>query len=256
MKNHLNLNPDELHVWLFCYHQLPNVKVLDAFISEAERLRSSRYKFEGLQQRYLQTRALLRYVLSCYTKIKPLDIIFSEKVNGKPIVKKSHIHFNISHTETVLAIGVAEFEVGVDVEQPHAQLDLTSLAHMLFDEQESRTFAGLTGEKARIDFFLRCWTEKEAFIKATGKGLSLEFSQFFLRPLTERKSCVHCSDRTIMPSTWYTQYLGVYAKNHMSICYPVSFQRIKFIEPNGFEDDICGEIIRSVKCYHSLPLTL
>jgi len=251
-KSHLNQN--ELNIWLFCYHRLPKIKVFDGLISDEERLRSTRYKFASLQQRYLQTRALLRYVLSYYTKIKPLDIIFSEKVNGKPIVNKSHIHFNISHTETLLAIGVAEFEVGVDVEQPHPQLDLASLAHILFDEQESRTFSRLTDEMARISFFLRCWTEKEAFLKATGKGLALEFSQFFLNSLSERKSRVFCSDRTITPSTWYTEYLGIYANNHMSICCPAPFRRIKVIEPTGFKNDNGGEIIKSIKCYHKLPL--
>ena len=68
-------------------------------------------------------------------------------------------------------------EIGVDVEQVRRDFDLEGIARRFFSAHEQQQLAGLADEK-KPEAFFRCWTRKEAYIKATGEGLSLPLHQF------------------------------------------------------------------------------
>jgi 4'-phosphopantetheinyl transferase len=68
-------------------------------------------------------------------------------------------------------------EVGVDVEKVRRDVELEQIARRFFSAHEQMQLAALPADE-RVDAFFRCWTRKEAYIKATGDGLSLPLTQF------------------------------------------------------------------------------
>jgi len=50
--------------------------------------------------------------------------------------------------------------------------DVESIARRFFSPREQAALAGLQGN-AKTEAFFRCWTRKEAILKAVGAGLSL-----------------------------------------------------------------------------------
>ena len=68
-------------------------------------------------------------------------------------------------------------EIGVDVEQIRSDFDIEPIARRFFSVLEQQQLAALP-EDSRVEAFFRCWTRKEAYIKAVGDGLSLPLSQF------------------------------------------------------------------------------
>jgi 4'-phosphopantetheinyl transferase len=68
-------------------------------------------------------------------------------------------------------------EVGIDVELIRSDLKIEQIAERFFSHHEIATLRALPTELRQSAFF-RCWTRKEAYIKATGKGLSLPLDQF------------------------------------------------------------------------------
>ena len=90
--------------------------------------------------------------------------------HGRPAVPGGAVHFSLSHSGAWVAVALAETPVGVDVEEvPDAQTvrDIAPLLH----PGETAELAALDAEE-RAEAFARCWTRKEAYLKATGAGLS------------------------------------------------------------------------------------
>jgi 4'-phosphopantetheinyl transferase len=104
----------------------------------------------------------------------------------------------------LVACAVARHEVGVDVEASNRRVDF-SIADRFFAPEEARVVKSMApDERSRI--FFRFWTLKEAFIKATGEGLSrpLDSFSFTLEPVRitfhpEREQTPHRDD----PSEWH-----------------------------------------------------
>ena len=134
--------------------------------SPAELQRAARFVRDGDGRRYLASHAALRHLLGARDAWVAGD-------NGKPAVASPPPHFNMSRRGGVAVIGIsATHEIGVDVEPLQAMADANELAQLHFTPRERDAVARAIGA-ARDLAFLRCWTRKEACMKATGRGLSL-----------------------------------------------------------------------------------
>lgn len=152
---------------------------LKALLSPFERERAARFRFEDDQYAFVATRACLRLLLARYTGTKPLQIQFKYGVKGKPsLLADPQLRFNVSHTEdvTVLAFTIG-CELGVDVEHIHPMENLLDIAEHFFSAPEANELKTMPKAEQIRAFFL-CWTRKEAYIKATGDGLSSSLSDF------------------------------------------------------------------------------
>jgi 4'-phosphopantetheinyl transferase len=67
--------------------------------------------------------------------------------------------------------------IGIDVENLVRGVDAQRLAERFFSERERQALRPLRGDELQAAFF-RCWTRKEAYIKAKGDGLSLALHEF------------------------------------------------------------------------------
>jgi 4'-phosphopantetheinyl transferase len=67
--------------------------------------------------------------------------------------------------------------VGVDLEYVRPSLTDDRLAERFFSAQEVTALRALP-ESAQTEAFFNCWTRKEAYIKARGRGLSISLASF------------------------------------------------------------------------------
>jgi 4'-phosphopantetheinyl transferase len=179
----LGLPEDEVQLWRV---DLEAIRAEESrwqkILSSDELTRASRFHFSRDRERFLAGRALLRIILAGYLATDPNSLRFSYSQKEKPSLGPPHadskLMFNVSHSGGVALLAFTRGrEVGVDVEQVRSDFELEAIARRFFSAHEQDQLAAVPAEEKPAAFF-RCWTRKEAYIKATGDGLSLPLSQF------------------------------------------------------------------------------
>ena len=137
-----------------------------------ERERAGRLLFPADQQQSIASRGTLRLLLRHYAGAEhPRDIRFSYGEQRKPYLANSDLRFNLSHTRDLALFAFArEIDLGIDVENAHVSDDLDAVAKQNFAPAEHDALRALS-QNERIRAFYRCWTRKEALLKAEGSGL-------------------------------------------------------------------------------------
>ena len=163
-------------------------------LSPDERARAARFHFSRDRQRFVATRALLRTILASYLSADPNGLTFSHSQKEKPSLgpasADSGVMFNVSHSGGIALLAFTRRrEVGVDVEQVRRDSDLETIARRFFSTHEQNRLSALPAQE-KVEAFFRCWTRKEAYIKATGDGLSLPLSQFDVSLASEEKNAL------------------------------------------------------------------
>jgi 4'-phosphopantetheinyl transferase len=151
--------------------------VLEALLSADERQRVASFISVRDRRRFIVGRGRLRQVLSPYVFLPPEALRFRYGAHGKPALSpsRSRPHFNLSHSAGVAALAIAACDVGIDIEEVRP-VD-SAVAERFFSAGENAVLRTLRGADWR-DAFYRCWTRKEAVVKAIGKGLSLPLASF------------------------------------------------------------------------------
>lgn len=171
-------------------------------LEESERVRAGRFVTFELRQRYAVTRGVLRVLAGMTLDRSPEQIRFDYSAHGKPsIVDGRGILFNVSHSGNRAVIAFSGAEVGVDIERVRPFSEPMNLVKRFFSAQEREAFEKVDAEEQEALFF-RCWTRKEAFVKALGDGLAFGLDTFTV-PLA-----ADCSDRPLiqdprMPGRWW-----------------------------------------------------
>jgi len=131
------------------------------------------YKNLLMQQKYIAVRGLLRLTLARYLAVEPVFLQFVRGEYGKPGLIGYRLSFNLSHTADSLAIAVSDLEtVGVDIESIQPRKGLHDIARRSFSAQEFGAWRTMT-QAQQIHAFYKVWTQKEAFVKAVGRGIAL-----------------------------------------------------------------------------------
>jgi 4'-phosphopantetheinyl transferase len=121
---------------------------------------------------------MLREILSGYLETTPAQVRFSYNAYGKPAVQDSRVRFNVSHSGGWALFAVTERrEVGIDIERIDARVAQEQIPERFFSAWEAAQLRALPVAQ-QTDAFFRCWTRKEAYIKARGLGLSLPLDSF------------------------------------------------------------------------------
>lgn len=145
-------------------------------LSPDERERAARFRFELHRRRYLVAHIALHEILSGYLPIEPESLSFDVGTNGKPKLAQalapSGIEFNLSHSNEMALLAVTRgHEVGVDIEYVRNKFEFQEVAERFFTAKEVAAMRGLPST-LQCQAFFKCWTSKEAFLKAKGTGLS------------------------------------------------------------------------------------
>jgi len=174
------LEPGIVHLWQRSLHAPPaEVAACYELLSGEEKERALRLRVDRPRSNFILTRGTLRILLARYLNTAPVNVQFCYGVNGKPaLADDSNLCFNVSHTHGLALIALAEQRaIGTDVENIKRGSDVKRLAERFFSDSERRALRRLSGAELQAAF-VRCWTRKEAYIKAKGDGLALPLDQF------------------------------------------------------------------------------
>jgi 4'-phosphopantetheinyl transferase len=176
------LAPDEVHVWRASLRPPAGLLArLEAHLSPDERARAARFRFPVHRTAFVAGRGVQRDILARYTGLAPAELTYREGSHGKPELDgaaAAEIRFNVSNAGDLALYAVTvRREIGVDLEQLKPMPDGMDIAQRFFSAPENEVFAALAEEVRDLAFF-RCWTRKEAYIKAVGEGLSMPLDRF------------------------------------------------------------------------------
>jgi 4'-phosphopantetheinyl transferase len=146
-----------------------------------ERARADRYRFDDSRRRFVTGRGILKSILSTYLGIQPHEIRFQTGPQGKPLLGNEYdgasLHFNLSHTLDLAVCAITrQNEIGIDVEHIHPLDGIARVARRVFSQDDYAIWHSLPNDLQLLAFY-RCWTLKEAIIKALGYGLSQSMSE-------------------------------------------------------------------------------
>jgi len=124
---------------------------------------------------------MLRRLLGAQLQCAPATLQFAAGAHGKPHLgaeQASGLQFNLSHSGDQALLGCArDRELGVDIELWRSLGDEAALVRRYFSVAEQHAYAALPAAAQTAAFF-QCWTRKEAYIKAVGRGLGLPLDSF------------------------------------------------------------------------------
>ena len=177
----------EVHVWFVELKASANSAAAYALsLSEDETQRASQFRFEHLRLDFTLSRGVLRTLLGRYLGIEPSRIRFAYGPRGKPRVAfpETALEFNLAHSGRFASYAFAlGCELGLDIEEVKPMSDQEGIVRQFFSPEECAEWLELNPAQ-RDEAFFRCWTSKEAYIKALGDGLSMPLDSFrvSLRP--------------------------------------------------------------------------
>ena len=173
--------PTVTHLWTIGL-DLPaaDQSALYRSLSNEERAQAARFVFDEHRRRFVNRRGALRSILAQYLAMRPHEIEFRTGRFGKPRLPQAdkQLSFSASHSRDVALVAIAsEGHLGVDIERVEELPDRHDIGRCFFTAREqSEIEQGSEDERTRS--FYRCWTRKEAFIKALGVGLQYPLDRF------------------------------------------------------------------------------
>jgi len=174
----------DLHIWIADSAADDFAPVsLEGTLNSTELARANRFRFQKHRDQFVFSQGVLRNILSQYLQMPPRHIRFESNDFGKPFLANPlpsfrRLEFNMSHSETLVLVGVTmERLVGVDTEFVRRIDGIDSVSANYFTASECDLIRSVPANQKDHVFYV-CWTRKEAFIKAVGKGLSIPLRSF------------------------------------------------------------------------------
>ncbi|MDD5319255.1 MAG: 4'-phosphopantetheinyl transferase superfamily protein [Methylococcales bacterium] len=152
-------------------------------LDEAEQAHAGKLKNPLLRRRYVEVYGRLRNVLAKILNQSPEKIRIKKAAHGKPyLADHPELAFNLSHSADRLIIAVGWLcQLGVDIEFCKQRINLSGLVEKCFAEEEAAYWNKLPEDRKQTEFY-RFWTRKEAFVKATGRGIGLGLHHCVINP--------------------------------------------------------------------------
>lgn len=170
----------QVEIWTFSLvADEPAVEAFSALLSNEEKARADRFSHLEHKDRYIIAHGRTRQILAQRIGLPPHELAFCASPTGKPFLAPENpktVHFNLSHCADQAALAVCETaEVGVDIEMVRTVRD--GFARRFFTAEEAGEIEAQP-EGERLSALFRCWTRKEAFLKATGEGIARGLASF------------------------------------------------------------------------------
>lgn len=185
--------PAGVQVWELELDTLPFVDCL----TDDERARAARFRFERDRQRYRVCRSALRQLVGEALGQAPAQVRFTYGPQGKPTCDA--LAFNVSHSAELALIALGAD--GVDLEKVRHDIDPDALGRSVFTADERTAIVSVE------DFFV-AWTAKEALIKAEGSGFSSPLLQRTVWPELDPSLQEHFTLTRLSPKSGFMAALA------------------------------------------------
>jgi 4'-phosphopantetheinyl transferase len=210
----------------------------ELYLSPDEKGRAAQFRFERDRNSFVVAHGVLRILLGRYLNISPAGVLFKYESKGKPAIAGSGgIDFNVSHSHGLAVFAfTAGCQVGVDVERIRPLQDVQSIADRYFCSEEATELMSLPPSERELGFYL-CWTRKEAYVKASGDGLSAPLDSFrvTLRPCQPARF-IHLANDTSASKAWSLHDLRLASDYAAALAYRDSERPIvilPIVDPTG-----------------------
>jgi len=206
------ISSDQIHVWrAFLDLNSLEIRSLSGTLSSDEVAKAERFRFEKDKKKFIVARGILRRILGRYVGKDPHELRFEYTANGKPILVNSEsgaLSFNLSHSATFALYAVTlQKNIGIDIERIRYDIDVAEIARRFFSQEEVNSLESIHENKLH-ELFFRYWTRKEAFLKATGDGISFPMEKIDVSLINGRiLSPVRLPDNKRENTNWYVQDL-------------------------------------------------
>lgn len=175
------LGNSEVHIWrVHLPAVVPSLHVLGRSLSLEEQVRAARFRHPWSRTSFVAGRGILRQLLGSHLGLDPEAVPISLSVYGKPecAFSGSGISFSLSHSKNLLLLALGRARsLGVDVEYVDRNVPALQLARRFFADEEALAIASRKGD-VRHRLFFEIWVQKEACLKAVGRGLSIPLDTF------------------------------------------------------------------------------
>jgi 4'-phosphopantetheinyl transferase len=171
---------NEAHLWKI---ELANsrrlIETCISFLSADEINRANRFQHVQAREQFIIGRGWLRRLLATATGMEPALIPLAVSRYGKPEAPGTGVSINVAHSGGTILIALCRGgRVGIDVEDISSTADFLEVARYSFTQAEFLYLASIDDADQRRRAFYRCWTQKEAVLKADGRGLSVSMTSF------------------------------------------------------------------------------
>ncbi len=172
----LTIAADEAHVWRVMLDPPPQTPGFMQALTQEEQARAAAFQNADRATQFRVVRTALRQILSVYADLPPMMLRLMHDRMGRPAMAPGQpgddLHFSVAHSKAIGLIAVTRAgPIGVDVEFMRADRDFSAIARRFFSPAESNILSSMPADAQRTAFY-RCWTVKEACLKAMGWGLA------------------------------------------------------------------------------------
>jgi 4'-phosphopantetheinyl transferase len=219
------LENNEAHIWRATLdREESEIESFRKTLSKDEQDKAASFHFQRDKGRFIVSRGILRKILARYINKEPSEIVFSYGAFGKPALPEelgvATIHFNLTHSHGLALYAIFKNQqIGIDVELIRSDFGWESIARRYFSEMEYAALLKLPAH-LREERFFSYWTCKEAYVKATGQGLSLPINEIEISLTNsnsaerlclrgESKQSSHWSLVKLTPATGYVGFLAI-----------------------------------------------
>ena len=174
----LCLSRSKIHVWkIYLDYTRSETKNHSDLLSEQEYKKLNSFQFQKDRFCYSITHCMKRRILAHYLNESPEKLNFTLNKQGKPSISERqnwlNIQFNISHSyQFILMALTIKDPIGIDIEYHDKNTPIDTVSKFICSPSEKHFLDKLPNQQEKTKAFFRCWTRKEAYLKATGFGLS------------------------------------------------------------------------------------
>ncbi len=184
-----------------------------SYINEEDKINALKYK-KIIDQK--------QHIISSYLKRKYVKDYFLDE-HKKP--KSNNIFFNVSHSENLVGIAIANIEVGLDIEFKNKERKDKFINYTCSDDE-------IKFIKDESDFY-KLWTSKESLLKCLGIGIVNNIKEVNALPLNGIKK--------FRDDIFYSHYI-----DYIDYSISVTIKGDKNFELELIEEDAYGEKIPTI----------
>ena len=224
------LENNELVVW---YGQITaDESFYDAYwavLDKVEKAQAARIQNPLLHKRYVEVHGRLRQLVAQKLKHSPSELIIKKAEHGKPyLADYPQLAFNLSHSADKFILAIAlNCQLGIDIESCKRRVNLDGLVNKCFASEEITYWRQLP-DTEKPQAFYRFWTRKEAFVKATGKGIVLGLNACVINP-KKPQEFLRVPAQCGIASDWFVQDIVLESEVCSALVTNKKFSKIKLI---------------------------